>query len=207
MAKKIVFTDIHKLVQKAVLPFYEIERDLSIPPPGRRRRENDAEHSWSLALVACALAPHVDKKLDVGKICQFAVIHDLTELYAGDTSVVAPQEEHQTKAEREHQAFQIIEKEFAQFPWLTQTLKEYERQDTPEAHFVRSVDKTISLYILYLDEARHDRDNQLTLEEFVELFEHQRQKARIHPGAFVYYEEIHAAIRSHPEFFFRGQKS
>src|SRR5688572_11298710 len=100
------FQDIEKVMRELVLPFSAIDRDISLSLPNGSRNENDAEHSWSLALVACMLAPHVDPKLDVGKVCQFAVVHDLTEIHAGDTSAFAPDDDHQTKEEREHQAFE-----------------------------------------------------------------------------------------------------
>lgn len=70
------FSDIQQLVRQLVLPFYTLERDLPLPIQNHRN-ENDAEHSWSLALLACSLAPEIDPQLDVGKICQYAVVHDL----------------------------------------------------------------------------------------------------------------------------------
>lgn len=202
MTRRPSFADVEQLITQAILPFYSIERDLSVPL-AKRRLENDAEHSWSIALVACALAPHVDKTLDIGKVCQFAVVHDLAELHAGDVSAVAPIEEQQTKEERERQALVLIKKQFQRFPWLIKTLEEYERQEAPEALFVRSVDKTVALHLLYLDKARHDYDKQMTLVEFAAIIEHQRSKARAHAGAFVYYEEIHAALLAHPEYFYQ----
>ena len=49
------------------------------------RRENDAEHSWHLALTILTLAPHMKQKFDMGHALSMACVHDLVEIYAGDT--------------------------------------------------------------------------------------------------------------------------
>jgi 5'-deoxynucleotidase YfbR-like HD superfamily hydrolase len=118
VAKKPSFAEVEKLVARAILPFYHLERDISTPPP-TRRLENDAEHSWSLSLLACALAPHVDPALDVGLVAQLATVHDVVEIYAGDTSILAPKAVLETKEEREREALKRIQQEFVAFPWPT----------------------------------------------------------------------------------------
>src|SRR5579875_4195215 len=49
------------------------------------RRENDAEHSWHLALMATVLAEYCDETVAIGHVVQLVVLHDLVEIYAGDT--------------------------------------------------------------------------------------------------------------------------
>ena len=195
------FHDINKVMRELVLAFYNTERSVPLPIKSGRRAENDAEHSWTLALVACMLAGHIDPKLDVGKVCQFAVVHDLTEVYAGDTSVFAPDEEHYTKEEREHAALLKICEDFAHLPWLTTTLADYERQDTEEARFVRSIDKLVPLFFDYMTEGVYYRENKHTIEEFVAFIQRPREKAKIHPGAFAYHEAAMAQLLARPEFF------
>jgi 5'-deoxynucleotidase YfbR-like HD superfamily hydrolase len=201
------FYDLDKVMRELVLPFYATERAVPLLLAAGRRRENDAEHSWSLALVACMLAPHVDPKLDVGKVCQFAVVHDLTEVHAGDTSAFAPHEEHQTKEEREHQALQKIAKDFAHLPWLIKTLEAYERQDSDEAKYVRSIDKVLPLLFDYLTEGLYYHENQHTKEQFKAYMERPREKAKAHPGAFAYHEEVMAVLLSKPELFHTPAKT
>ena len=79
---KPTFADIEKVMRELVIGSYGVERSIPLPLSSGLRRENDGEHAWSIALIACMLAPHIDKKLDVGKVCQFAVVHDLTEVHA-----------------------------------------------------------------------------------------------------------------------------
>lgn len=139
----------------------------------------------------------------MGRVCQFAVVHDLTELYAGDTNVFGPEHEHQTKAARERAALEKITHEFAHFPWLIEMLEAYEKQDTPEALFVRSIDKYLALVFDYVDECRYYRENKLTKTLFLKHMERPRAKAQGHAGAFEYHEEALRRILSHPEFFYR----
>jgi len=200
------FRDIEKVMRELVLPFSAIDRAVPLPLPKGLRQENDAEHSWSLALVACMLAPHVDPSLDVGKVCQFAIVHDLTEIHAGDTSAFDPDDLHQTKEEREHQAFQQIAKEFSHFPWLVECLGQYERQDTGEARFVRAVDKIIPLFYDYLNQGVYYHKNKHTREEFIEFMKRPREKAKAHQGAFELHEEAMAVLLSHPELFYQHKK-
>ena len=49
------------------------------------RRENSAEHSWHLALMASVLAEHADGEIDVGRVLRMLLVHDLVEIDAGDT--------------------------------------------------------------------------------------------------------------------------
>ena len=49
------------------------------------RRENDAEHSWSLAMMAVLFAEYVDDQIDLLKVIKMVLIHDLVEIHAGDT--------------------------------------------------------------------------------------------------------------------------
>ncbi len=200
------FKDLEKVMRELVLPFYATERAVPLLLSIGRRRENDAEHSWSLALMACMLAPHIDPSLDVGKVCQFAIVHDLSEVHAGDTSAFASDEDHQTKEEREHAAMEKIARDFAQFPWLTETLEQYELQESQEARFVRSIDKLVPLFFDYIHEGIYYRENKHTLEDFVEFMKRPREKAKIHPGAFLYHEEAMAVLLSKPEFFHPGKQ-
>ena len=49
------------------------------------RRENDAEHSWHLAMLAMLFEEYSSEKVDMGRVLKIALVHDLVEVYAGDT--------------------------------------------------------------------------------------------------------------------------
>jgi putative hydrolase of HD superfamily len=51
------------------------------------RNENDAEHSWHLAIMAVVLAEHSNENIDVLKVIKMLLIHDIVEIDAGDTFI------------------------------------------------------------------------------------------------------------------------
>lgn len=189
-----------KIQQELILPFYAIERATPLPRQFRRH-ENDAEHSWGLALLATAIATEVDTSLDVGLVCQFAVVHDLVEVYAGDTPNFASDEMKAGKDEREAQALDQLKAEFKNVPWIVRLVTKYEAQDTPEAHFVRSLDKTLSLMQEHASEGKIFRDFKISRHEFKNVLETHRKKAMIHDAAFAYYQEAEKLLLDNPQYF------
>ena len=67
------------------------------------RLENDAEHAWHLAVMAMLLEEYADEKVDMLKVVGMALIHDLVEIYAGDTFAY-DKEGLKTQKERETMA-------------------------------------------------------------------------------------------------------
>lgn len=189
-----------KLMNEIILPFYKLERNHPLPFK-KRRFETDAEHSWSIATIACSLAPNIDNSLDLGKIAQYALVHDLMEVYSGDTNVFATNNELATKDRREADAINKIGEEFHKFPWLIDTINEYEEQKTKEAKFVKSIDKYVALLLDHLDNGNYFKDSKITKESFQKKIAAHRQKAKTHPGVFIYYEEILNIILEAPGFF------
>src|SRR5579864_702857 len=51
------------------------------------RRENDAEHSWHIALMAVVLAEHAEAEVDLLRVVKMLLIHDIVEIDAGDTFI------------------------------------------------------------------------------------------------------------------------
>lgn len=49
------------------------------------RRENDAEHSWHIGVMAMLLREYADPAVDVERVVKMCLVHDLIEIYAGDT--------------------------------------------------------------------------------------------------------------------------
>ena len=52
---------------------------------GYKRQENDAEHSWHMALMACLLSEYANEEVDLLHVLQMILVHDLVEIDAGDT--------------------------------------------------------------------------------------------------------------------------
>src|SRR5688500_5940105 len=58
------------------------------------RNENDAEHSWHLALMAIVLAEHSNEPIDLFKVIKMVLIHDIVEIDAGDTFIYDTNKSH-----------------------------------------------------------------------------------------------------------------
>lgn len=202
MAKSL-FADVQKLIKEAVFPFYGVKRDLHVLGPARRL-ENDAEHSWSLAFVACALAEHIDPALNIAKIAQMAIVHDLVELYAGDTSVWRLRKVA-SKEEREARAMEQIRLSFKEFPWVYRTVAEYETKSTSEAKYVWAIDKYLTLLIRYLDVSGGSgylRRSKISAYKFEQAIEAPRRKAAAYPKIGEQYEKLIQKFLDDPELFY-----
>ena len=107
--------------------------------------ESDTDHTVMLGLIACELADRLGYEtaaLNRGLIAAFALVHDLPEVYAGDanTLTITPQERIE-KERREADAARRLAEQFGPRSWVINTLAAYESQSTPEARFVKLVDK------------------------------------------------------------------
>ena len=71
------------------------------------RKENDAEHSWHLAMMALLMNEYANEKIDVLRVISMVLIHDIVELDAGDTYAY-DEAGNATKRERELAAAERI---------------------------------------------------------------------------------------------------
>ena len=105
------------------------------------RKENDAEHSWHLALMAVLLQEHMEEKADLTKVMIMVLIHDLVEIDAGDTYAY-DEKGAQTKREREVRAadriFGLLPEDQEQY--FRELWEEFEAYETPEAKFAHLLD-------------------------------------------------------------------
>jgi putative hydrolase of HD superfamily len=106
------------------------------------RRENDAEHSWHLALMTAILAEYADENVDTGRVIQLVVVHDLVEIYAGDTflyddAMAATQQQRETAAAE--RLFGLLPAD--QGAWVRALWDEFEARQTPESRFAKAMDR------------------------------------------------------------------
>ena len=105
------------------------------------KQENDAEHSYHLAMMVIIFADDFPE-LNIEKCLKFALVHDLVEIYAWDTIAVVDLEWLKTKEKREREALDKLEKEFWSVLWnIIDLIKEYESKASIEARFIYSLDK------------------------------------------------------------------
>lgn len=103
--------------------------------------EDDSQHAWHMAIMTLLLKEYSNEEIDVLKTMSMLLIHDLVEVYAGDTYAY-DEEGKKTQAEREAKAADKLygllpedQGEYLKSLWL-----EFEEQKTPEAKFARTMD-------------------------------------------------------------------
>ena len=106
------------------------------------RRENSAEHSWHLALMAAVLAEHADPGTDVSRAMRMLVVHDLVEIDAGDTFAY----DANANVGREERERRAADRIFGMLPAgqaaeLRALWDEFEARETPESRFAVALDR------------------------------------------------------------------
>ncbi|MDP4202143.1 MAG: HD domain-containing protein [Bacteroidota bacterium] len=106
------------------------------------RNENDAEHSWHLAMMAMVLAEHANEPIDLLRVMKMVLIHDIVEIDAGDIFIYDATKNH-TNTEEELKAakriFGLLPEEQAQE--LIALWEEFEAGETADARFAKAMDR------------------------------------------------------------------
>jgi putative hydrolase of HD superfamily len=107
------------------------------------RQENDAEHSWHLALMALVLGEYAgDETLDMLHVVRMVLVHDLVEIDAGDTYCY-DEAGHKDKTQRETAAarriFNLLPPD--QAAEIRALWDEFEASETPESRFANALDR------------------------------------------------------------------
>lgn len=110
---------------------------------GTKRNENDAEHSWHLAIMGMLLMEHsAAEELDILKVMKMVLIHDIVEIDAGDTFCY-DEKGYEDKVEREQLAadriFNILPQDQAEE--FRSVWEEFEAMETAEACFANCLDR------------------------------------------------------------------
>ena len=110
--------------------------------PDQNRRENSAEHSWHIAVQAITLQEYAEEPVDIARVINMLLLHDIVEIDAGDTFAFASHSELSGQGEKETKA---AERLFGLLPedqgekfknlWL-----EFEQVSTADARFAKTMD-------------------------------------------------------------------
>ena len=126
--------------------FREIDKEKKIerqtPLTDKSRKENDAEHAWHASVMCLLLAEYSNVEIDKLRTVSMLLIHDLIEIYAGDTYAY-DEEGKQTQRQRELEA---ADKLFGMLPedlniYIRGLWDEFEAKETPEAKFAAVMDR------------------------------------------------------------------
>lgn len=113
------------------------------------RVENDAEHSWHVALMALVLEPFAAEPVNIEHVIKLLLVHDVVEIDAGDTYIYAgadAEEQYQRELKAANRIFGLLPQD--QAAELTALWQEFEARETAEAKFAKSIDR-LSPFIYY----------------------------------------------------------
>lgn len=132
------------------------------------RKENDAEHSWHLAIMAMLLTEYSEEPVDRLHVIEMVLIHDIIEIEAGDTYAYDEQA-HTTKQARETLAADHL---FSMLPpdqgmRLRALWDEFEAYETPEARFAHMLDNVQPTMLNHASDAKAWEEHQVRLSQIM----------------------------------------
>lgn len=154
------------------------------------RRENDAEHSWSLAMMAVLFAEYVDDQIDLLKVIKMVLIHDLVEIHAGDTfcfDEAGMQDKEAREQASADKIFGLLEQDQGQE--LRQLWEEFESCETPEAEYAAMLDRLQPLIMNYINEGGTWAQHHISVEQV-----YKRNQITLEKGPQVFKDFIHEVI-------------
>lgn len=143
-------------------------------PIASDRFENDAEHTWHLAIMAMLLAEHANEpELNLLKVIKMLLVHDIVEIDAGDTFAYDEQglagkyEREQVAAERLFGLLPADQRDECRQLW-----EEFEARETAEAKFAAAIDRLQPMLLNYENEGRSWNEHGITSDRVLERNRH-----------------------------------
>ena len=130
------------------------------------RNENDAEHSWHMAVMAYLLKEYANEEVDIAKVMLMCLIHDIVEIDAGDTYAydtdgLKTQKQREDKAKE--RIFSLLpDEQKAEFIAL---FDEFETNETSEARFAHAIDNLQPLILNNSNNGSDWREHSVTSEQ------------------------------------------
>jgi putative hydrolase of HD superfamily len=134
-------------------------------PVGLERHENSAEHSWQICLLALLLGQHSRRPVDVARVVEILLVHDIPEIDSGDQIVYQGPSEARAATERlaARRIFGLLPE--PQAGWCTSRWEEYEARESNEAVFAYAVDRLMPVLQNLKNGGQSWRENNVPLEK------------------------------------------
>ena len=132
-------------------------------PVGLERYENSAEHSWHVCVLALLLAKHSTQPVDLQRVIEILLVHDIPEIDCGDQFVYTrdPEQTAVVEAAAAERIFGLLPP--AEGEWLLSRWREYEERRTPEAVLAYAADRLMPVLHNVRGGARSWRENDVPL--------------------------------------------
>lgn len=135
---------------------------------GNSRYENSAEHSWQLAVAAMSLAPYSGSEVNVTRVVQMALLHDVVEIDAGDVMVydlAAREAIHAQEVAAADRIFALLP------PTLGKKFRalwdEYEAGETPDSRFANMLDRALPVIQNLHNQGQSWKEHHIRLEQVI----------------------------------------
>lgn len=160
----------------------------------RSRRENVAEHSWHIALMATLLSEYAAAPVDIARVIEMLLAHDLVEIDAGDTMIY----DEDGRRDKQDSEVRAAERIFALLPSdqgerLRALWDEYEEWETHEARFAYALDRLQPLLHNLNTEGMMWREHGITLSQVLAV------NQRMADGAPALWEYVRPLIEAAAE--------
>ncbi len=129
--------------------------------------ENDAEHSYQVALVAWALNYQYKLNFSDEKILKLALVHDLVEVYAGDVDAHSNKKNQHNKKTKEKEALRQLQKNYSQLKEIIREIEEYEKKESLESQLVNITDKIIPVRHAYHINDQYYKQRKTTADDWI----------------------------------------
>ncbi len=129
-------------------------------PLGQDRYENSAEHSWQIALLAASLAPYAPEAVQMPRVIEMLLVHDIGEIDVGDVLVYAEHDPAARKAEElaeVQRIFGLLPRPQAER--FVALWREFEAADTAEARFAHAADRAMPVLLNLANQGQSWREN------------------------------------------------
>ena len=158
------------------------------------RKEDDADHSWHLALMCAILGEHSNEKIDIVKTMTMVLIHDIVEIDAGDTYAYDA-EANVSKRERELAAaeriFNLLPEDQAN--QMRALWDEFEEDLTPEAKFASALDRVQPSLLNAASDGKSWKEHEVTFSQVM------KRNEVTHEGSEVLWEYQYNMLKQQVE--------
>jgi putative hydrolase of HD superfamily len=188
--------DLNKIISLSY-KFTAIDRDMFYP--NSDRPENDAEHTFQLALVAWHIIEKDNLPLNKEKVFKICLAHDLVEVYSGDVPLWG-KEGHDEKIEKEKLAIEKLKEEFSENKELIEAILEYKEKEIEEGKFVNALDKLLPFMNQLNTEGKVWKNHNVTLEQVMEKLE---KHSKISTHLTKYFDEGFVFLNENRDKYFK----
>ncbi|HEI8868477.1 HD family hydrolase [Serratia sp. AKBS12] len=133
---------------------------------GTQRQENSAEHSWHFAIAAMSLAPYAAEGVDIQRVIQMALLHDIVEIDAGDVLVydlAARAAIHDQEVAAARRLFGLLPE--PQREYFSALWQEYEDGESADARFALVLDRTMPMLMNLHNQGQSWVENGISLDQ------------------------------------------